>query len=79
MSTVAEIERAIAALPAAQRKLLMSQLAQRKTRQHRATRAGRRALKAAAKPPLAGLPANLSTGTRERMKNLIAARHAANR
>ncbi len=45
-----------------------------------ATRARRRrGLKAAGRPAIEGLPSDLSTDTKKRVRALIAKRHAANR
>jgi hypothetical protein len=75
MNALAEIETAVEALTLREQKALMAFLARRLNSAPKT----RRGLKAAARPPLEGLPANLSIGTRERVRELIAARHAANR
>lgn len=79
MNTLAEIEAAVARLPVRQQKALMGFLANRVGCPDRSGAKRVRLLKAAAKPALEGLPANLSIGTRERVKHLVAQRHAANR
>jgi hypothetical protein len=77
MSTLAEIESAVERLPARQKEELLAFLAKQLGRAVRART--RRGLKAAGRPALEGLPADLSTGTKERVRALIAKRHAANR
>lgn len=71
-----EIERAIERLPVAQKKLLLSHLTDRLAPTVRRRKLG---LKASARPPIMGLPSDLSEGTRDQVKRLIAKRHAANR
>ena len=77
MSTLPEIEAAVMSLPAQEQKALFRMLASRLERSVPAKR--RRGLKAAARPALEGLPADLSVGTRERVRALVARRNAANR
>jgi hypothetical protein len=77
MSTLAEIEVAVMSLPLHEQKALLHLLATRLERN--APLKKRRGLKAAARPALEGLPADLSVGTRDRVRALVARRHAANR
>ena len=77
MSTLAEIESAVEHLPARQKEKLLAFLAKQLGRAVRVRT--RRGLKAAGRPALEGLPADLSAGTKERVRGLIAERHAANR
>lgn len=77
MSTLAEIEAAVMSLPVQEQKELFHLLAIRLERSTSAKR--RRGLKAAVRPALEGLPADLSVGTRERVRALVARRHATNR
>ena len=79
MSTLAEIEAAVMALPARDQKALFALLASRLERTPSAPARMRRGLKAASRPALEGLPVDLSVGTRERVRSLVAKRHAANR
>lgn len=79
MSSVLEIERAIERLPAGQKKLLLNHLAGRLKQVVRTPRTRKGGLKAALRPPIVGLPEDLSEGTRDRVKLLIARRHATNR
>ena len=79
MSTLAEIEAAVEQLPPTQQEELFAFLAGRLGRHGRTRSHGRRGLKAAALPALEGLPADLSVGTRDRVRVLVAKRHAANR
>jgi len=78
MSTLAEIEAAVMTLPVQEQKALFHSLRSRLKGKPPAKRR-RSGLKAAARPALEGLPANLSVGTRERVGALVARRHAANR
>ena len=84
MSTLAEIEAAVTALPAHEQGVLFTRLADRLGKRpavgsgQRAA-PGRRGLKAAAYPALDGLPPDLSVGTKARVRALLQARHAANR
>ena len=79
MSTLAEIENAVERLPARQKEKLLAFLAKQLGRAPAARARTGRGLKAAGRPALEGLPADLSTGTKERVRALIAKRHAANR
>jgi hypothetical protein len=79
MSTLAEIETAVLTLPAREQKALFKFLAGKLEAKTKAPGTKRRGLKSAAKPALPGLPADLSMGTRERVRALIASRHGANR
>ena len=79
MSTLLEIEAAVQRLPARQKKELLDFLAKHLGRAPTARGGTRRGLKAAGRPALEGLPADLSAGTKERVRALIAKRHAANR
>jgi hypothetical protein len=76
VNTLAEIEVAVMALPVHEQKALLELLAHRLER--RAPMKRRRGLKADARPALEGLPSDLSVGTRERVRDLVARRHAAN-
>ena len=78
MSTLAEIESAVEALPPRQQRALFSFLASR-LGVNRPVEKHRRGLKAAARPALEGLPSDLSTGTRERVRAMVKARYAADR
>ena len=75
MSTLNEIEAAVDQLPLPQKEELFAFLASRLGRRTR-TRQG---LKAAAYPALEGLPADLSVGTKDRVRAMVAKRHGANR
>lgn len=66
MSTLTEIEDAVAKLPPTQQEELFAFLAGRLGRRTRT----RRGLKAAAYPALEGLPADLSAGTKNRLRAL---------
>lgn len=81
MSTLAEIEAAVDQLPPTQKAKLFVFLSKRLGRRDspRAKAATRRGLKAAALPALEHLPADLSVGTREKVRALVAKRHAADR
>jgi hypothetical protein len=79
MNTLAEIEAAVDSLPVRQQKVLMGFLARRVACNDSAPARRSRGLKAAARPALEGLPARLSVGTRERVKRLVAQRHATDR
>ena len=79
MSTFTEIENAVERLPARQKEELMAFLAKQLGRVPVAPTRTRRGLKAAGCPALEGLPADLSIGTKERVRALIAKRHAASR
>ena len=79
MSTLTEIENAVERLPARQKEELLDFLAKQLGRSPAARTRARRGLKAAGRPALEGLPADLSSGTKERVRALIAKRHAANR
>lgn len=79
MSTLNEIENAVERLPARQKEELMAFLARQLGRTPASRARTRRGLKAAGRPALEGLPADLSIGTKERARALIAKRHAASR
>ena len=79
MSTLAEIEAAVGSLPQRQKKELMAFLAQQLGRVAAPRARPRRGLKAASRAALDGLPSDLSTGTKERVRALIAKRHATSR
>ncbi len=79
MSTLTEIEAAVETLPPGQKKELLVFLAQQLGHKARPRTRSRRGLKAAKRPAIEGLPANLSSGTRERVRALLAERHAAHR
>jgi hypothetical protein len=79
MSTLTEIEAAVERLPARQKEELLAYLAKQLGRAPAARAKTRRGLRAAGRPALQGLPADLSVGTKERVRALIAKRHAASR
>lgn len=79
MSTLAELEAAVDQLLPTQQEKLFAFLAGRLGRGGRTCSKARRGLKAATLPALEGLPADLSVGTKERVRALVAKRHAANR
>jgi hypothetical protein len=79
MSTLTEIENAVERLPARQQEKLLAFLAKQLGRAPAALARTRRGLKAAGRPALEGLPADLSIGTKERVRALFAKRHAASR
>ena len=79
MSTLTEIEDAVERLPTRQKEELLDFLAKQLGRAPAARPRTRRGLKAAGRPALDGLPADLSIGTKERVRALIAKRHAASR
>ena len=79
MSTLTEIENAVERLPVRQKEELLAFLAKRLGRAPSARSRTRRGLKAAKRPALDGLPADLSIGTKEGARALIAKRHAASR
>jgi hypothetical protein len=79
LSTLTEIEAAVERLPAWQKEELLTFLAKQLGRAPAARAGTRRGLKAAGRPALEGLPGDLSIGTKERVRALIAKRHAANR
>ena len=79
MSTLTEIENAVERLRARQKEELLAFLAKQLGRVPAAPTRTRRGLKAAGRPALEGLPADLSIGTKERVRALIAKRHAASR
>ena len=79
MSTLTEIENAVERLPARQKEELLTFLARQLGRGLAARARTRRGLKAAGRPALEGLSADLSIGTKERVRALIAKRHAAGR
>ena len=77
MSTLLEIESAVERLPARQKKELLAFLAKQLGPAPASRARTRRGLKAAGRPAREGLPADLSAGTKERARALIAQRHAA--
>ena len=79
MSTLTEIEAAVETLPPGQKKELLVFLARQLGRNAQPRTRSRRGLKAAKRPAIEGLPANLSSGTKERVRALLAERHAAHR
>ena len=79
MSTLTEIEAAVERLPPRQKEKLLAFLAKQLGRVPAAGARTRRGLKAAGRPAIEGLPADLSIGTKERVRALIAQRDAANR
>ena len=79
MSTLTEIENAVERLPARQKEELLTFLAKQLGRLPGARIRTRRGLKAAERPALEGLTADLSIGTKERVRALSAERHAASR
>ena len=79
MSTLAEIEAAVERLPLPQQQTLLAFLAARLRRVSESHPKAARGLKSAALPALEGLPADLSVGTRERVRASLLKRHAANR
>lgn len=79
MSTLAEIEAAVEHLPARQKEKLLTFLTKQLGRIPSARARTKRVLKAAERPALEGLPADLSTSTKERARTMIAKRHVANR
>ena len=79
MSTLTEIEAAVESLPRRQKKELLAFLANQLEQAGLKRARTRRGLKAAERPPLEGLPADLSIGTKERVRALVAKRHAAHR
>ena len=79
MSTLAEIEAAVDNLPPPQQEELFAFLAGRLGRAAHTRSKARRGLKAAAHPPLEGLPPDLSVGTKDRVRAMVAKHHAANR
>jgi hypothetical protein len=79
MSTLTEIEAAVERLPARQKEELLAFLAKQLGRAPAARARTRRVLKAAGRPALEGLPADLSIGTKARVRALIAKHNAASR
>lgn len=79
MSTLAEIEAAVETLPPRQKKELLTFLAKHIGQTTAQRTRSRRGLKAAGRSALEGLPADLSTGTKERVRALIVQRDAAHR
>ena len=79
MSTLTEIENAAERLPARQKEELLAFLAKQLGRAPASRARTRRGLKAAGRPALDGLPVDLSIGTKERVRAVIAQRHAASR
>ena len=75
--SLAEIEDAVMALPAEEQQALLDLLCSRLRKDAPVTT--RRPLKAASYPPLEGFPPDLSERTGERVRELLAKRHAANR
>jgi len=80
VNTLSEIEAAVMSLSVQKQKVLYRKLAHRleKNTDPASTR-GRRRLKAALRPALEGFPPELSTDTKERVRTLVAKRHASNR
>jgi hypothetical protein len=79
MSTLVEIRNAAASLPERQQKSLLAFLARHLTTSRSAGAKVRRGLKAATRPPLADLPDDLSTYTRNKARSLMLKRHATHR
>jgi hypothetical protein len=79
MSTLVEIRNAAAALPERQQKSLLAFLARRLTTGRSLASKGHQGLKAAGRPPLADLPSDLSSDTRNKARSLMMKRHAAHR
>lgn len=79
MSTLTEIEAAVETLPPGQKKELLVFLAEQLGHKVQPRPRSRRGLKAAKRPAIEGLPADLSSGTKERVRALLAERHAAHR
>ena len=77
MSTLAEIEDAVMALPPEEQQALLVLLSSR-LRQRAPAETGR-TLNHEKYPPLKGLPSDLSIDTGRRVRELLAKRHAANR
>ena len=77
MSTLAEIEDAVMALPPEEQQALLELLSGR-LRQSAPIETGR-TVNSEKYPPLKGLPRDLSIGTGKRVRELLAKRHAANR
>ena len=77
MSTLAEIEDAVMALPPEEQQALLDLLSSR-LRQSAPVET-RRTLKSDKYPPIKGLPPDLSVQVKERMRELVAKRHAADR
>jgi len=77
VSTLAEIEDAVMALPPEEQQALLDLLSSR-LRQSAPAEAGR-TFDPEKYPPLKGLPSDLSIGTGKRVRELLAKRHAANR
>jgi hypothetical protein len=77
MSTLAEIEDAVMALPPEEQQVLLGLLSGR-LRQGAPVETGR-TLNPEKYPALKGLPPDLSIGTGKRVREFLAKRHAANR
>jgi hypothetical protein len=77
MSTLSDIEDAVMALPVEEQQAFLELLSGR-LRQSPPVES-RRGLKAAAYPAIKGLPPDLSVRVKERMRELVAKRHAADR
>jgi hypothetical protein len=77
MSSLAEIEDAVMALPPEEQQVLIDLLSAR-LRQSAPVETGR-TLNSEKYPPLKGLPSDLSIGTGKRVRELLVKRHAANR
>jgi hypothetical protein len=77
VSTLSEIEDAVMALPVEEQQALLELLAGRLRKGVPET--SHRPLKAASYPPIKGLPPDLSVRVKERMRELVAKRHAADR
>lgn len=77
--SIEELESVVSRLPQRQRRELLAFLANQLERAGMKRARTRRGLKAAGRAPLQGLPADLSTGTKERVRTMVAKRHAAHR
>jgi hypothetical protein len=75
--SLAEIEDAVMALPPDEQQALLVLLSSRLRKDAPLTT--RRHLKADKYPPIKGLPSDLSVRVKERMRELMAGRHAASR
>jgi hypothetical protein len=78
MSTLTQLQSAALALPLEEQSELLQFLARRVRAGTLSSGRGRK-LKAAARQPLEGLPPDLSTETRTKVRDLMARRYAANR
>ena len=77
MSTLSEIEDAVMALPVEEQQALLELLSG--WLRHCAPVETGRTLNPEKHPPIKGLPADLSVRVKERMRELVAERHAADR